>query len=122
MSRSEDLLKDLHDSLKRTANATMTEYSYSAIAATGGGTEISAAQTGRVGLTIMNNTDGAIFVGLGDTNPTAVGGASSSYSGAALLKLSKALFYEVPYRFTGRVAIIKHTNVTVGSVVVTEIS
>ena len=122
MSRSEDLLNDLNSSLKRTANATMTEYAAAAIAATSSGTEVSSGGNDRLGLTITNNTDGAIFLGLGDTNPTATVVSGSVFTGINTLKISNGSYYEIPYRFTGRVAIIKHTNVTAGSVSVTEIS
>jgi hypothetical protein len=122
MSRSEDLLKDLNDSLKRTANATVTEYGYASIASSGGGTEIAAADTNRIGLTVMNNSDGIVFLSLGDTDPTAAyASATHAFTGVNTIKIQKGSFYEVPYRFTGRVAIIKYT-MTKGSVTVTKIS
>ena len=122
MSASDDLLRELNSSLTRTANATITEYAAASIASTSSGTEVSAAGSNRLGLMIMNNTDGAIFVGLGSTTPTATVVSGSVFTGVNTLRIANGTYYEVPYRFVGRVAIIKHTNVTAGSVTVTEIS
>ena len=70
----------------------------------------------------MNNTNGTIFVTLGSSNPTATATAGSSFTGVNSVKLSIGSYYEVPYRYVGRVTIIKHTDVSAGSVTVTEIS
>ena len=103
-------LKEISDAQARGSTGTITTKTHTQIAAS---TEILATSTTRIGCTVYNNTDGAIYLKLG-------GGTVSSSDFS--VKMGAGDYFEAPYRFQGAVTAIKNGATSSGSIFITDVN